>query len=375
MGRVLPGQTIGILGGGQLGRFMGIEARLMGFKTVVLDPTAGCPASQVCDKHIQAALDDEKAALELARLSDVVTLEWELIPMQTLAAVEAVKPLFPSSKVIRNIQDRLAQKDFLYKSGFPQTPYAAVSNMEELRAAVKKLGLPCILKRRTHGYDGKGQFRIKTEDDIPKAVQALEAPCVLEATVAFEREISVLLAIGTDGQSRAFPIAENVHKDGILFSTLAPARVPMPRSDEALVLAERVGQALGHVGVMAVEMFQKKDGSLLINEIAPRVHNSGHYTLGGCATSQFEQHLRAVGGLPLGPTVIESPVVMINLLGDLWKNGEPRWEKLTGQPGVKLFLYGKAKAAPGRKMGHFLFIGDPPDGPLAHAQRLYERLL
>ncbi|MBI3553232.1 MAG: 5-(carboxyamino)imidazole ribonucleotide synthase [Elusimicrobia bacterium] len=372
---ILPGQTIGILGGGQLGRFLGLEARLMGFKTVVLDPTPDSPAAQVCDRHIQAAVDDSTAALELARLSDVVTLEWELIPAALLEKIEKVKPLFPSSKVIATISDRLVQKEFLKERGFPQTPFVPAANRQELEAATKTLGFPCVLKRRRHGYDGKGQLRLHSPADLPKAAPLLEAPCVLEALVSFDKEISVILAVGREGQTRAFPIAENVHRGGILHSTLAPASIPIPQSDPILALAEKVGRDLGHVGVMTVEMFVETGGRVLINEIAPRVHNSGHYTLGACATSQFEQHIRAVGGLPLGSTVVEGPVVMINLLGELWSDGEPRWDLLLAHPSVKLFLYGKAKAAPGRKMGHFLFIGDYPGGPLAEAERLYRGLL
>jgi 5-(carboxyamino)imidazole ribonucleotide synthase len=210
---------------------------------------------------------------------------------------------------------------------------------------------------------------------LPGAAATLEAPCVLEAMVDFEREVSVITAISQDGQSRAFPIAENVHKSGILHSTVAPARIPLPQSDPVLALADRIGRALGHVGVMAVEMFLKTDGSVLVNEIAPRVHNSGHYTLGACATSQFEQHLRAVCGLPLGSTELQIPAVMINLLGDLWAAGEPNWNELSGLPNVKLFLYGKAKAAPGRKMGHFLFFDEDPNRALAEAERLHSRLV
>jgi 5-(carboxyamino)imidazole ribonucleotide synthase len=372
---ILPGQTVGILGGGQLGRYLGLEARLMGLKTVVLDPTPNSPAAQVCDRHIQAPVDDEAAALELAKASDLVTFEWELIPGALLDKIQASgKTVFPSSSVIRTIQDRLVQKEFLKKNGFPQTAFAAVSTMDELKGAVKTIGFPCVLKTRTHGYDGKGQIRLKSEAELPQAAALLKNPCVLEAFVSFNREVSVILGLGRDGQTRCFPIAENVHRGGILHSTLAPAPIPVPKSDPILALAEKVGKALGHVGVMAVELFERTDGAILVNEIAPRVHNSGHYTLGGCATSQFEQHLRAIGGLPLGPTTVERPVVMINLLGDLWKNGEPKWERLLKNPGVKLFLYGKAKAAPGRKMGHFLFAGETPDGPLAHAERLFEAL-
>ena len=368
----LPGQTVGILGGGQLGRFIALEARLMGLKTVVLDPTPNSPAGQVCDAQIVAPVDDMKAALELARLSDVVTLEWELIPAEILEALEAAKrPLFPSSAVIRTIQDRLTQKDFLHKGSFPQTPYAAVSGAGELKAAAKRLGFPCILKRRRHGYDGKGQLRLRSRADLSQAAALLEAPCVLEAMVDFRRELSVIIAFSADGKARAFPIAENAHRGGILHSTTAPAAVSASESAAARALAEKIGRALGHVGVMAVELFQGRSGELLVNEIAPRVHNSGHYTLGACATSQFAQHLRAGLGMPLGSAALETPAVMINLLGELWSEGEPRWESLVQTPGVKLFLYGKEKAAPGRKMGHFLVLGDFPGGALAEAERLH----
>lgn len=363
---ILPGQTVGILGGGQLGRFIGIEARYLSLKTIVLDPTAHSPAAQVCDAHIQAAIGDVNAALELAKRCDFITLEWELIPAAVLEAIERTgKPLFPSSKVIRPIQDRLSQKDFLNKHGFPQTVYAEVSNEKQLQAAVKKIGTPCLLKTRTHGYDGKGQYRIKSKADLAGAAQVLKSPCVLEAWVDYRREVSCLLALTPDGQAKPFPIAENVHRGGILHSTVAlPGD---PEKHPAFALAEKVGRALGHVGVMAVEMFETTDGKLLINEIAPRVHNSGHFTLGACATSQFAQHLRAGCGLPLGDTALQSPVVMINLLGDLWAQGEPRWQVLLERPDVRLFLYGKAKAAPGRKMGHFLLLG----GDLAEAERLH----
>jgi 5-(carboxyamino)imidazole ribonucleotide synthase len=363
-----PGKTLGILGGGQLGRLIAEAAKALGYRTAALDSSASSPALQVVDLPIVGPVDDAAAALKLARASDVVTLEWELIPVEVLEVVAAARPLFPAPSVLGLIQDRLTQKNFLRKHGFPQTPYGE---------AATALGwkYPVILKRRSHGYDGKGQCRLSSEADAPKAAEVLKAPCVWEKTVDFKAEVSVVLARGRDGRTAVYPVAENVHRGGVLHATRAPARIPRDVAAKAVELALEIAGALGHVGVMAVEMFLLHDESLLVNEIAPRVHNSGHYTLGGCATSQFEQHVRAVCGLPLGSTeLIAGPAAMVNLLGDLWEKGEPKWRALDAVPGAKLHLYGKAEARPGRKMGHYVVAGPAAESEFDRADARLQEL-
>lgn len=351
MDPLAPGKTLGILGGGQLGRLLAEAARSLGYRTAALDASPSAPALQVVDRPIVGAVDDPSAALALASASDLVTLEWELIPVKVLEVVAAARPLFPAPSVLGVIQDRLTQKNFLRKHGFPQTPYGEAATATGWK-------YPVILKRRSHGYDGKGQCRLGSAADAPKAAEVLKSPCVWEKLVDFKAEISVVLARGRDGATAVYPVAENVHRNGILHATRAPARIPRDVEAKAVALAIKISEALGHVGVMAVEMFLLHDESLLVNEIAPRVHNSGHYTLGGCAVSQFEQHVRAVCGLPLGSTELrEGRAAMVNLLGDLWEKGEPDWSPLKAVPGATLHLYGKSGARPGRKMGHYTVVG------------------
>ena len=346
-----PGKTLGILGGGQLGRLIAEAAATLGYRTAALDASAKSPALQIVDIPIIGAVDNPLAAMELAEASNLLTLEWELIPVKVLETVAKARPLYPAPTVLAIIQDRLTQKKFLAKHGFPQTSYG-----EATTAAGWKY--PVIIKRRTQGYDGKGQCRLERESDMPKAAEVLKAPCVWEKKVDFKAEISVILARGRDGKIAVYPVAENVHRDGVLLATLAPARIAKDVDAKAIELAKKIAEALGHVGVMAVEMFLLHDDSLLVNEIAPRVHNSGHYTLGGCAVSQFEQHVRAVCGLSLGETrLLEGRAAMVNLLGDLWTNGEPKWAVLKDIPGATLHLYGKSDARPGRKMGHYTIVG------------------
>lgn len=350
MSALPPGKTLGILGGGQLGRLIAQAARGLGYRTAALDADANAPALQVVDRPVVGAVDDPAACLRLAKESDLVTLEWELIPAPALKAVEEIRPLYPASSVLAVIQDRLEQKRFLERSGFPQTPFGEA-------ATAVGLDYPVVVKRRRHGYDGKGQCVVRSAADALRAAEVLQAPCVWEKFVDFEREISVILARTADGRTARYPVAENLHRGGILHATRAPARVSPEIESRARDLATRLAAALGHVGAMAVELFLTKDGRLLVNEIAPRVHNSGHYTLGGCVTSQFEQHARAVCGLPLGSTELLGPATMVNLLGDLWTNGEPDWRALDAVPNCVLHLYGKSSARPGRKMGHYTVVG------------------
>jgi 5-(carboxyamino)imidazole ribonucleotide synthase len=346
-----PGKTLGILGGGQLGRLIAQAANGLGYKTAALDAAKDAPALQVVDVPVVGGVDDPAAARRLAEVSDLLTLEWELIAAPVLAEAAKLKPLYPAPSVLAVIADRLTQKKFLDAHGFPQTPYGEAASAKDLPY------YPVIVKRRTHGYDGKGQARLNSADDAAKNSGIFDAPCVWEKLVVFEKEISVILARGRDGGVAVYPVAENVHRGGVLHATRAPAHVPADVAARAEKLARDVAEALGHIGVMAVEMFLLPDGGLLINEIAPRVHNSGHYTLGACATSQFEQHVRAVCGLPLGSVAQTGPAVMVNLLGDLWANGTPDWTALDGVPGLTLHQYGKASARPGRKMAHYVVVG------------------
>nr|HEX4318290.1 5-(carboxyamino)imidazole ribonucleotide synthase [Kofleriaceae bacterium] len=372
-----PGATIGVLGGGQLGRMMALAARRMGYRIVVLDPSARCPTAQVADGVVIGALDDIAAAKHLARQVDVITLDTEHVPAELLAELDAIAPVRPGASVLRTIQDRLTQKTFLDGLGLPQATWADAGGGAgaALDAALARVGRPAIVKVRRAGYDGKGQVRIEPGADAAAAVAALRGePAVAEAVVPFRREISVVLARGLTGDIRIYPIAENVHRRHILHTTRAPAPMADAQRARAEAIATTIANALHHVGVMAVEMFELADGALLVNEIAPRTHNSGHYTYGACATSQFEQHVRAVAGLPLGDPRALSGAVMVNLIGDLWTGGAPPWELLLAHPEARLHLYGKDAPAPGRKMGHVVLVDDDTERALRVADELIERL-
>jgi len=380
-----PGATIGVLGGGQLGRMMAMVARQMGYRIVVLDPNPRCPTAQVSDGFVVGALDDLASATHLAKQVDVVTLDTEHVPFGILEEIERIVPVRPGSAILRVIQDRMTQKQFLDRIGIAQAPWAPAANPDELRAALARLGTPAILKLRRAGYDGKGQARIPDGsdgiDELAYLTQARKPllpdqppepgnPAVLEGLVRFTREISVILARDLAGDTRIYPIAENVHRRHVLHTTRAPAPMTPELRARAEAIAVRIATELDHVGVMAVELFELPSGELLVNEIAPRVHNSGHYTLGACATSQFEQHVRAVCGLPLGDQRALTGAVMVNLIGDLWRDGTPRWAEVLKRPGAKLHLYGKDLAAPGRKMGHVLLLDDDTDRALAQADAI-----
>jgi 5-(carboxyamino)imidazole ribonucleotide synthase len=369
-----PGSTLGILGGGQLGRMLLNEAHRMGYRVHVQDADKEAPCARVADRFVASALNDVDAALRMADGCDVVTIETEHVAAEVLDALAKTTTVHPGAGVLRNIHDRLAQRKFLEAHGLPQPPWAAVDSAESLQAAVAKVGLPSILKSRRGGYDGKGQLRLKTPADASGAWAKQPVPSVLEGFVSFDREISVVLARTADGRTAAWPVAENVHVKGILHTTRVPATIPKELADKAIDLAKRTVDALGHVGVAAVEMFDV-GGKLLINEVAPRTHNSGHFTLGASATSQFEQHLRAVCGLPLGDTRLLRPVVMLNLLGDLWPaQGQPDWGPVLADAQAKLHLYGKTVARPGRKMGHVLLLDDDASVALRRAHDLFDRL-
>lgn len=369
MSRILPGATIGLIGGGQLARMLALEGRRMGYRIAVLDPDDEGPAAQAADIRVAGALDDLRALETLARHSDVITLDTEHVPAEHLRLLEDLKPVRPSARVLGVIQDRLEQRRALAALSIPQVRHAPVSDQESLHAAAKSVGLPAVLKRRRLGYDGKGQAKIHGPTGLADAWRTLaEEAAVLESFVDFEREISVLLARGLDGEIRFHPVAENVHRHHILRTTRVPARISPDLASRAEEIGARIAAELGHVGMMAVEFFVTPGGGLLVNEVAPRTHNSGHYTFGACSTSQFEQHIRAICGLPLGDPALLRPAVMLNLLGDLWASDAPDWGKVLSHPAARLHLYGKSRSSPGRKMGHVLVIGEDSDSALSTAE-------
>ena len=368
-----PGATLGVLGGGQLGRMMAIEARRMGYRVVVLDPSPRCPTAQVADGVVVGALDDLQSALHLAKQVDVVTLDTEHVPADLLDELEKHVLVRPRASVLRTINDRQIQKQFLDRLGMPQAKWAPATTPAELAAALAKVGSPAIVKVRRAGYDGKGQVRIEAGGEAELAKLRGE-PAVAEELVRYAREISVILARSITGELRTYPIAENVHRRHILHTTRAPAPMTAAGRARAEEIAVTIAEALDHVGVMAVEMFELPDEQLLVNEIAPRTHNSGHYTWGACVTSQFEQHVRAVLGQPLGDARATSGAVMVNLIGDLWRGGSPPWRVVLDRPEARLHLYGKDAPAPGRKMGHVLILDDDTDRALATAEQLIGEL-
>jgi 5-(carboxyamino)imidazole ribonucleotide synthase len=346
---VAPGGTVGILGGGQLGRMLALAAARLGLKCVVFAPEKDSPAFQVTRTHVVAAYDDRAALQRFAAGVDVITYEFENIPGDTGAFLAGPKPVRPNPQALAVIQNRIAEKSFLHRLGIATAPFAPVTSEESVRAAFAAIGAPAVLKTSRLGYDGKGQRMVRTLDDALQGWQAFgRVECILEGFVDFKRELSVVAARGGDGTVACYDLVENVHGDHILRTTLAPARGAHRLKAEANKIAARVLEAFDYVGVMAVEMFERRDGLLVVNEIAPRVHNSGHWTIDGCTVSQFEQHIRAVCGWPLGDTTRHSDAVMTNLLGD----EAAAWATQAATPATAVHLYGKTDARQGRKMGH-----------------------
>ncbi|MCP9483767.1 5-(carboxyamino)imidazole ribonucleotide synthase [Shimia sp. CNT1-13L.2] len=345
---LLPGATIGILGGGQLGRMLSVAASRLGYKCHVFEPGMNPPASHVADAVTRAPYDDTESLLAFADSVDVITYEFENIPTAALDALEAHKPIRPGREALRVSQDRLVEKEFLQGLGLKTAPFAAVDTLDDLKAAIDTIGMPAILKTRRFGYDGKGQARIKTADDIEQAFTDMAgAPAILEGFVDFSHEVSVIAARGLSGDVACFDPGENVHRDGILHTTTVPATLTASQRMDAVLLAARILNELQYVGVMGVELFVTPQG-LIVNEIAPRVHNSGHWTQNGCAIDQFEQHIRAVTGLPLGDGQRHNDVVMLNLIGD----DMDQVPQLLKDGNCALHLYGKEEVKAGRKMGH-----------------------
>ncbi len=366
---ILPGATIGVLGSGQLGRMFAIAARRMGYRVHTFSPDNDTPTGQVADREVQAAYDDLDAVREFARNVSVVTFEFENVPAPTAEAAAQFAPVRPAGSVLHITQHRLREKTFLSQAGFPVTPFVPVRSQAELEAALAALGCPAVLKTAGWGYDGKGQFKIGEMGQAAEAWRTVNTgEAVLEAFVDFEREVSVVGVRGSDGSVVTFPVIENSHRNHILDLSCCPARISGAVAREAAEITRGVLESLNCVGVLCVEFFVARDGGLMINELAPRPHNSGHLTIDACTTSQFEQQLRAICQLPLGSTDLLRPAAMANLLGDLWQHGEPDWIAACALTDVKLHLYGKLQARPGRKMGHLTVLADNPAAALARVE-------
>jgi 5-(carboxyamino)imidazole ribonucleotide synthase len=359
---ILPGATVGVLGSGQLGRMFAIAARRMGYRVHTFSPDSDTPTGQVADREYEHAYDDLDAVREFARGVSVVTFEFENVPAESVEAAAALAPVRPSGSVLYTTQNRLREKNFLARNGFPITPFRHVASREELDAALEEVGRPAVLKTAGFGYDGKGQTRIERDETAARAIEALKGrEGVVEAFVDFEREVSVVAARTVRGEFAHYGVIENAHSRHILDLSVAPARVSEATAREAVEIARAILEALDVVGVMCVEFFLTRDRRLLVNELAPRPHNSGHLTFDASVTSQFEQQLRAVCCLPLGSTELMRPAAMANLLGDLWREGEPDWRKALKFTDVKLHLYGKTEPRAGRKMGHLTALASTPE--------------
>lgn len=365
---ITPGATLGVLGGGQLGRMFTMRAQSMGYRVVVLDPDPHSPAGAVADRHIRAGYDDPAALDELAGAAAAVTTEFENVPAASLERLMRRCVVTPPAHAVATAQDRITEKEFLRDAGFATAPFGVVRSAGDLAAAAAEAGLPGLLKTSRLGYDGKGQATVTTAAEAAAAFERFGGvPCVLERRLDLELELSVVLARGRDGRCASFPVAENRHAGGILDTSVVPARVSPDLAAAARELAEAVAAAMEYVGVLGVELFVADGGRLFVNEMAPRPHNSGHYTIDACLPDQFEQQVRTLCNLPLVAPTLLSPVAMANLLGDLWTGGEPVWAEALARPGVRLHLYGKAQARPGRKMGHLNCVAPTADMALEGA--------
>jgi 5-(carboxyamino)imidazole ribonucleotide synthase len=368
---IVPPATIGVLGGGQLGRYAVLAARVMGYRTVVLEPDPRAPAGRLADEHLVAAYDDAAAVDHLAATCAVVTTEFENPPAATLATLAERTLVAPGAAAVAVCQDRRSEKRFCHDHRLPTAPFAVVEDVTDLDRATMAVRFPALLKTARLGYDGKGQVTVPTADELAAAWDALDrVPCVLEQRLHLDAELSALVARTADGRTAAWPVTENHHVGGILELSVVPARVDAAIAAEAIHLALTIAERLDYVGVLAVELFVVGD-HLLVNELAPRPHNSGHWTLDASATSQFAQQVRAVCGLGLGPTTLTAPAAaMVNLLGDRWAAGEPDWAALLAHPDARLHLYGKHEPRPGRKMGHVTVTAATADEAAALARAL-----
>ncbi|WP_147803174.1 5-(carboxyamino)imidazole ribonucleotide synthase [Alkalicoccus halolimnae] len=360
---IAPGSTIGILGGGQLGRMMALSAREMGYRIAVMEPKKDSPCGMTADHEVVAGYEDQDGAEELASMCDVLTYEFENITAETAVFLEE-KIYFPQgSRLLQISQDRLKEKETIQSFDIPVAPYRAVYTYTELKEAAEAIGLPAVLKTTRGGYDGKGQFILEEKADIDKGWEALKGggPFVLEEKIPFDTEVSIVLTRSVLGEMSVFPAAENIHRDGVLHQTIVPARISAKAAERAEMLARQFAESIELIGTLAVEMFVTGD-TISVNEIAPRPHNSGHFTINACETSQFEQHIRALCGWPLGSTALLKPAVMVNLLG---QHVEPYLQNHTSLPPAHVHLYGKDEAKSGRKMGHVTYLTENVESLLA----------
>ena len=364
---IRPGQTIGIIGGGQLGRMMALAAKASGFKIAVLDPTPNCPCGQVADVEITAQYNDLEALKQLADVSDVVTFEFENINGEALEWLRQHAYIPQGAEILKVSQNRIIEKQTITQAGVEIAPYVVIQEMKDLYEQIDEIGFPCVLKTATGGYDGKGQLVLKSKQDIVRAQHLIEqCVCVLEAWVPFDKEVSVIVSRNSFGDTKVFPVAENIHVENILHQSIVPARISEEVAQKARKKAMLIADSMQLVGTLAVEMFVTSDGEIYINELAPRPHNSGHYTMEACETSQFEQHIRAVCNWQLADTTLLKPVVMVNVLGEHMK---PLLEKIPTLSNWKIHLYGKEEAKVKRKMGHVNILRDDVEEALIEAEK------
>ena len=370
---ILPGATLGMLGGGQLGRMFVHAATSMGYRVIVLDPNSSSPAGEIAHLHLQAKYDDTHSLKALAQECSVITTEFENVPAEVFEHLEKTCLVSPNARALELAQDRIKEKQFAQSLDIPPTPFYAVSSTQDIEHAFSDISSPMILKTTRLGYDGKGQAVVNTAQECIDQWNKLDnVECVLEKKIALKSEVSVVLARSTTKELSFFPVAENVHRDGILFTSTVPAKVSEAIQNLAKSHAQKIAEDLDYCGILAVEFFIDDDGSLFFNEMAPRTHNSGHYTMDACYTSQFEQQVRAVCGLPLGDTKAHSAVTMVNVLGDLWnaQDEQPDWSRILTN-NVKLHLYGKHQARVGRKMGHFNYLAEQGVDTFANAKKSF----
>jgi 5-(carboxyamino)imidazole ribonucleotide synthase len=356
---IFPGSTIGIFGSGQLGRMFAIEAKKMGYRVHTFSPDTDTPTGQIADVEITADYNDPDEVKKFIQKVDVVTFEFENIPVETIRLAEKFVEVHPKGEILHTTQNRLREKNFLRKNGFPHAQFRHIQSLEDLKTAVEELGLPCVLKTAGSGYDGKGQTKITDSEQIEKAYASLKGQeGILEAFVDFAKEVSVVCARNKKGEFVHYGVIENSHRNHILDVSFAPAKVSDKVWREAIEITHQIADVFEYVGTLCVEFFLTEEDKLLVNEIAPRPHNSGHLTFDACVVSQFEQQLRAVCDLPFGSTEFYKPAAMANLLGEIWQSGEPDWIKALENPNVKLHIYGKSEARQGRKMGHLTALAD-----------------
>lgn len=371
-GVVLPGATIGVLGGGQLGRMFVVAARTMGYKTVVLDSDENSPAGLIADHHICAGYEDAAGLQQMAELCDAVTTEFENVPATSLRKLAETCFVSPSAEAVEIAQNRGREKNYALQAGLETTPFKTILSADDIQSAVTTTGFPAILKLSSLGYDGKGQAIVRSAEEVETKFKEFgSVECVLEKMLDLKQEVSVILGRNAEGDVAVFPVSENVHVNGILHTSTVPANAATDITEQARELAKALADSMDYVGILAVEFFITQDDRLIFNEMAPRPHNSGHYTLDATVTSQYEQQVRCLCGLPVGDAAQTSPVVMVNLLGDLWPID---WMNLLSEDGLKLHLYGKEEARPGRKMGHYNVLAESTEQATEIAKAVFEKI-